>query len=362
MGTTRATSYNACSRFGRTSCRRAFRVVVRPLAASADREPLPDDRSVGESAWYTSAVISIQLLTGATLLLVAAGVAAKTPSFEEQLAARLGSFRGVMGVAARNLDTGETVLLNADTRFPTASVIKLGVMAEVYERIADGRLRRDTLVTLTDDVKVGGSGVLDHLHGGIQLSVSDLIALMITVSDNTATNLLVGLVGTQAVDDRLVSYGLKDTKLFRPTFRDGKPDVFPELEQEYGLGMATPRELMLLMQRIAEGKIGGRETCDEMLKVLQQQDVLTMIPRSLPEDQDVLVANKSGADSEKVPDANGVRRHIRGDVAYVTAPGLRYVVAILTRQVEDTRWSVDNEALTTGAEVSRRIYDHFKGR
>jgi hypothetical protein len=95
-----------------------------------------------------------------------------------------------------------------------------------------------------------------------------------------------------------------------------------------------------------------------MLAVLRRQDVVTMIPRSLPEG--VVVGNKTGTDSEKVPDAEGVKRHIRGDVAYVTAPGLRYVVAILARQVQDTRWSVDNEALTTGAEVSRMIYDHFR--
>jgi hypothetical protein len=120
--------------------------------------------------------------------------------------------------------------------------------------------------------------------------------------------------------------------------------------------------MALLMERIAEGKVVSREACDEMLKVMRDQDVLTMIPRSLPEDQDVLVANKTGTDSEKAKDAAGVNRHIRNDVAYVTAPGLRYVVAILARQVEDTRWSVDNDANTTGAEVSRLLYDHFRRR
>jgi hypothetical protein len=97
-----------------------------------------------------------------------------------------------------------------------------------------------------------------------------------------------------------------------------------------------------------------------MLGVLRQQDVVTMIPRSLPEGEDLVVAHETGTDSEKIADAQGVKRHIRGDVAYVTAPGLRYVVAILTRQVQDTRWSVDNEALTAGAEVSRMVYDHFR--
>jgi beta-lactamase class A len=297
---------------------------------------------------------------GATLLLVAATVGAKGPSFEERLRARVAAFRGRMGVAAKNLDTGETVLVDADTRFPTASVIKLAVMVEVHHQIAEGRLGRDTRLTLTDDAKVGGSGVLGRLHGGTQLSIADLVGLMITISDNTATNMLIERVGTRAVNDRLGSYGLEDTKLFRPTFGDGRADVLPELEKEYGLGMTTPREIALLMERIAEGRVVDRAVCDAMLGVLRQQDVVTMIPRSLPEGQEVVVAHKTGTDSEKIADAQGVKRHIRGDVAYVTAPGLRYVVAILTRQVQDTRWSVDNEALTTGAEVSRMIYDHFR--
>jgi len=302
------------------------------------------------------------LLAGAALLVFAAGVAQRRPSLDERIAARLSSFRGVMGVAAKNLDTGEGVFMNAAARFPSASLIKLAVMVEAQQQIAEGWLRRDTLVPLTDDVKVGGSGVLGRLHAGTELSVADLQSLMITLSDNTAANMLIALVGTANVDKRLAEGGFKDTRLFRPTFRDGRADVSPELEREFGLGMTTPRELALLMERIAEGRVVSRAVCDEMLAVLRQQDVLTMIPRSLPEDEGIVVANKTGGDEEKLADARGVRRHVRGDVAYVTAPGLRYVVAILARQVEDTRWSVDNEALTTGAEVSRMIHDHFRRR
>jgi beta-lactamase class A len=177
-------------------------------------------------------------------------------------------FPGTMGISATNLATGETIAVNADVRFPTASLIKVAVMVEVYHQIAEGKLRRDTKVTLHDSDKAGDETVpLNVLHDGVLLTVPDLLNLMIAYSDNTATNLLVRLVGTANVDRRMASYGLANTKIFRPTFRDGRADVFPELEKEFGLGMTTPREAARLMRLIADGKIVDRATCDELISL-----------------------------------------------------------------------------------------------
>jgi beta-lactamase class A len=156
-------------------------------------------------------------------------------------------------------------------------------MVEVYHQISEGKLRRDTKVTLRDSDKAGDETVpLNMLHDGVQLTVSDLLNLMIAYSDNTATNLLVGLVGTSNIDRRMASYGLNNTKIFRPTFRDGRADVFPEEEKEFGLGMTTPREAARLMELIAQGKIVSRAVGDEMLAILRKQQDRAMIPRSLP--------------------------------------------------------------------------------
>ena len=88
-----------------------------------------------------------------------------------------------------------------------------------------------------------------------------------------------------------------------------------------------------------------------------------MIPRLLPSDDSVEIGNKTGTDQEKQPDANGVRGQVRSDAAIVTGPGLRYVIAIYTRQVEDARRTIDNDALVAGARISRLVYDYFnKGR
>lgn len=284
---------------------------------------------------------------------------------EDQISAVVKVFRGRMGVAAIDVRTGETIAVDADSRFPTASTIKTAVMIEAWQQAADGHLSMDAALTLRDADKVGGAGVLRGLHDGLALSVADLIHLMIVLSDNTATNLLIGRLGTARVNERLESYGLKDTRLFRPTFRDGHPDVLPELEREFGLGMTTPREMARLMALIAEGKAVNRAASDAMLATLRQQQDRAMIPRLIPTDERIQIGNKTGTDEEKVekhPLKDGVKRHVRADAAIVTGPDFTYVIAIYARQVEDTRWGIDNDALTTGARVSRMIYDYFSAK
>lgn len=273
-------------------------------------------------------------------------------------------FRGVMGVYAVNLRKGgshEEIAVNADARFPTASTIKTAVMVEAYQQQADGRLPFDTVLTVGKADKVGGSGVLRDMHDGFSLTVADALQLMISLSDNIATNLLIGRVGTADVDARLDAYGLKNTRLFRPTFRDGRADVLPELEREFGLGMTTPREMATLMARIAEGEAVNPAASAAMLATLRRQQDRAMIPRLLGDD--VEVGNKTGTDEEKRPGPTGRKGHVRADAAIVTGPkGLRYVIAIYARQVEDTRWTIENDALTTGARISKLVYEYFDGR
>jgi beta-lactamase class A len=274
---------------------------------------------------------------------------------------RLRDFPGALGVAAIDVVTGETLAVNADLRFPTASLIKVPVMVEVFHRIAEGKLQRDKLVMVREEDKAGDEPVvLNQLHAGLTLTVRDLLALMIAYSDNTATNLLIAQVGTARVNDRMLAYRLTETKLFRPTFRDGHADVLPELESEFGLGMTTPREMARLFLLLAEGRLVSRAASDEMIALLDRQQFREMIPRSLPFARDrVKVANKTGWDEEKTVDAGGRRGQIRTDAAYVRSDRVRYVVAICARRVADEDPGVDNAALRTGAAISREIYDYF---
>lgn len=156
--------------------------------------------------------------------------------------------------------------------------------------------------------------------------------------------------------------GLPNTRLFRPTFRDGQPDVLPELEREFGLGMTTPGEMARLMARIADGQAVSATASTGMLATLRRQQDRAMIPRLLPTG-DVEVGNKTGTDEEKQAGPGGVKGQVRADAAIVTGPnGLRYVIAIYARQVEDTRWTIENDALTAGARISRLVYDEVAAK
>ena len=123
---------------------------------------------------------------------------------------------------ALDLGSRAEVALNADIRFPTASTIKTAVMVEAYHQAAEGSCRstRHSLSAIPTSRRLGRAerDVVRHT-----LKVRDVVHLMIVLSDNTATNLLVNKLGTSRIDARLVSYGLKDTKIFRPTFRDESP-------------------------------------------------------------------------------------------------------------------------------------------
>lgn len=270
------------------------------------------------------------------------------------VAARL---QGEVGLYAKHLGTGETIALNADTRFPTASVIKVAVLVEAFRRHADGTLSLDERVAVPGANKVGGAGILRELHDGAELSLRDLARLMIVLSDNSATNVLVKRLGAARVNETMRGLGLEQTRIFRPTFRDGKPDVDPGLEREFGLGMSTPREMATLLEHIATGQAVSTDASREMRGILDRQQDRLMIPRRLP--PGTRVGSKTGTDSEKQPDASGERGHIRNDAAIVEGPSGTYVIAIFTRRVKPDASGPDHAALVTGADLSRAVFERF---
>ena len=157
------------------------------------------------------------------ILLFSFSVAAQTQSnLDDQVKPIVASFKGKVSLFAKNLDTGETYGLNPDERVRTASTIKIAVMIEVFARVAEGKAKWTDEVVLTKEKKVSGSGILFELSDGLKLTLRDAVNLMMMLSDNTATNLVLDVLTTDAVNARMESLGFKQIKIMRKVGSGGE--------------------------------------------------------------------------------------------------------------------------------------------
>ena len=241
---------------------------------------------------------------------------------------------GVFGVSACNLKTGEEIAINENEVFKSASVIKVPILVELFCRRDEGSASLDEVIELKDEYKVDGSGVLKELHAGLRFTVRDLATLMIIVSDNTATNMLIDRLGTEPVTARLRSLGLKETILARKMYDFEQAALGKE-------NLCTPREISRLLRLMAEGRISGKSTSMEMLEIMARQQCREKIPLLLPDG--IKIANKTGS-------LTGVTH----DVGMVSTPEDEYVLAIMAGDVSDM--VAADRAL---AEASKVIYEHF---
>src|SRR5205807_1756624 len=148
----------------------------------------------------------------------------------------------------------ESYYLNADEPMPTASLIKVAVLVEAYQQADEGKVRLTDPVTLHDEDKAPGSGVLtDHFSDGATFPLRDAVRLMIAFSDNTATNLVLDKVGIAAVNKRMEAWGFHDTRINAKVFRGSTTSVDPARSKRFGLGSTTAREMAGLFEEIAAG-------------------------------------------------------------------------------------------------------------
>ncbi len=271
-----------------------------------------------------------------------------------ELASRLAplakAHKGKVAIAVKHLGTGESYYQHADEPMPTASLIKLAVMIEVYQQVADGKVKLSDPVTLRKEDKVPGSGVLtDHFTPGITFPLGDAVHLMIAVSDNTATNLVLDKIGIGATAERMESWGFPNTKIHAKSFRGSTTSVFPERTKRFGLGSTTAREMVEVLTKLHEGKLVSPEACKEMLGLLRKCDDNAKFPRFLPES--VKVAHKTGS----VSDA-------RTDAGILYLPSGPVGVCVLTADNEDKRWALDNAGNLFCALVAKEVYDHFNSK
>jgi beta-lactamase class A len=247
-------------------------------------------------------------------------------------------YGGKLHIFFRDLQTSDSVEHRADEKVSTASVIKLPILIHVALAVQEGYCDWNESLTLTEEVKRGGTGILFGLTPGLQLPLRDACYLMIVLSDNTATNLIIDRFGIAPINARMRELGLPHSTLFRKAFSPETPE-----SQPYGLGVTTAREMGELLIRLAQKKIGNEEVSADILTILCAQQDRAAIPRYLPSDWQY--AGKTGCID-----------HLRADVGIVTAPdGRQYILALFCSEIPMINWTVDNPGLLAIAQLARSL-------
>lgn len=251
------------------------------------------------------------------------------------------SFRGDLGVYIKNLENGKTVAINADTIFPTASMVKIPILVATMNEINKGNLSYRQELRYRDSLLYAGVDILGSFKDSQQIELSKVMMLMLTMSDNTASLWLQKLVGGGAVINALMdSLGFQHTRVnSRTPGREGARKI-------YGWGQTTPREMAGLVEGIVHRKLLDPSSSEQMLRLLSRnywdEVALSQIPAG------VFVASKNGAVDES-----------RSEVFFVNAKGAPYICCITTKNNKDESWEKNNEAWELTRKLSKLLWDHF---
>lgn len=206
----------------------------------------------------------------------------------QRMAERVRTLPGQIGLYVRYTDTGDILALNADAPLEAASVIKLTVMIEAFRQREAGRIDFDAPVTIRPEDKLPSCGALTYLRDGTTVTVGDLVTLMIILSDNTATNLLIDMLGQGNINDTIGNLGLAGTQLNRKLF-------MPELSRQGIQNYVTAADMGRLMEGLLRGEIVSETASKCMLEILGNQRLNGKMPFFL-HDKGIRCAHKTGED------------------------------------------------------------------
>jgi beta-lactamase class A len=274
---------------------------------------------------------------------------------DHQVKAKIAGFSGKVTLYAKNLQTGASYSLLGDEPVRTASTIKLPIMIETFAEAAEDKLKLTEPIKVNQDDKVSGSGILQDLTVDA-LPLRDLVMLMITLSDNTATNLVLSRIGGDAVNARMNAFGLHDTRVMRKILGDGnklkstpsgitQEGAKPE-NKKWGIGRSSPQEMVLLLEKLYRGELVSKQASAEMIDILKKQRDHGGIARDI---KDAVVANKSGA-----LDA------LRSDVGIVYTAHGPIAMALTIDGMPQANWSPDNPGELLISTLSELLIDRLQ--
>jgi beta-lactamase class A len=261
---------------------------------------------------------------------------------QEKLTSLVRNFKGDAGIYVRHLKTGKTAAIWADSLFPTASMIKVPIMIGLFDKINKGELDYHTQVVYRDSLLYPGEDILGAFKDSAAVSLSKVVMLMITTSDNTASLWCQHMAGTgTAINSWLAANGFQHTRV------NSRTPGRQANQKLYGWGQTTPREMAELLVRIREGKAVSPDASERMYRNLTRiywdGEALSQIPPT------VQVASKQGAVNQS-----------RSEVVLVNAPSGDYVFCVITKNQQDESWEASNEGFVLLRDVSRLLWQHFE--
>jgi len=254
-------------------------------------------------------------------------------------------YPGIAGVSVKNLATGEAVSIRGSEPYPSASLIKVAVLVAMLEEVRKGTMRLDERVSMIARDRVGGSGVLQYMGSGLEPTAADLAWLMITISDNTATNLILDKINVRTVWERMEALGLPRTKIHSKTFLRAT-SVAMDSSVKYGLGVTTPDETVRLFELLHAGRAVSPALDSLAMSMLRANQDQSKLQRWLPED--VAFAHKTG----EVDAA-------RSDCGVLYGPDAPVAVCVMTRENRDASYMPDNPANLLMARIGHAVFRHY---
>lgn len=267
-------------------------------------------------------------------------------TLEERIEAELKSYDGTMGLYMDDLK-GNVITRFPNEPFETASTIKVYILAALFDAIEQGKASLKDMLTCEERFWIDGSGILGSLEVGTTLSVKNVATLMIIVSDNIATNMLIDYLGIDSINACIQKLGCKATKLHNVL----------DFAKYHQLGTTTPRDYASMFVRIANRTLVSPEASQQMWEILSQQHYNSMIVKSLPQfyvdpdnydEQLFWFASKSGS-----------MNACRNDGGIITTPYGSYVIVMLNKDFSDKQYYPEHPATVFGSRVSRLIFDQY---
>jgi beta-lactamase class A len=271
-----------------------------------------------------------------------------TTSLDAKVSSAIADFKGSVSIYAKNLDSGKEFSLRGDEQVRTASTIKIPIMAETFRQVAEGKLTWADELILAKEKKVGGSGILGEFTDGSKIDLRTAVHLMIVLSDNTATNLVLDKITADAVNDYMDKLGLKDTLSMRKIGGggDAKAWINDQRNRLFGLGRTSPRDMVRLLEMLEKGEVVSKEASAEMIAILKRQQYKDGIGRGL-------------SDTMQVASKSGSLDRLRSDVGIVYTRKGRIAMAIYVDDMPATGYNQENPGLAMIWKLSQILQEEL---